>query len=295
MSKVKSIWSKADAFLSTTRKLILNTFTVLVLIFVTVAIFGAFGAMFTEDKEIDTENKVLWFKPIGVVVDNATSSAPSFDDIFASNSVKQHELDDLLKVLDNAATDESLAAVYINVSELGMYYASAFEIANAVKNIKDNGKRVIAYAEDYGNTAYLISSQATDVMINNYGQVSAFGFARKREYYKDLYKNIKLNYHVFVAGDYKSGPEPYTRTSMSEEDKLAWNEYANPLWEKMTNMIETSRNLPKGTMQQYGDSIWDLSIENPETAEIALNVGLRFAIREGGRTVGAGQVTELLD
>jgi elongation factor Tu len=27
---------------------------------------------------------------------------------------------------------------------------------------------------------------------------------------------------------------------------------------------------------------------------VALNVGLRFAIREGGRTVGAGQVTEIL-
>jgi len=26
-----------------------------------------------------------------------------------------------------------------------------------------------------------------------------------------------------------------------------------------------------------------------------LNVGLRFAIREGGRTVGSGQITELLD
>jgi len=26
-----------------------------------------------------------------------------------------------------------------------------------------------------------------------------------------------------------------------------------------------------------------------------MNVGLRFAIREGGRTVGAGQVTEILD
>jgi elongation factor Tu len=30
-------------------------------------------------------------------------------------------------------------------------------------------------------------------------------------------------------------------------------------------------------------------------AEIALNVNLKFAIREGGRTVGAGQVTEILD
>ena len=28
---------------------------------------------------------------------------------------------------------------------------------------------------------------------------------------------------------------------------------------------------------------------------VALNEGLRFAIREGGRTVGAGQVTKILD
>ena len=28
---------------------------------------------------------------------------------------------------------------------------------------------------------------------------------------------------------------------------------------------------------------------------IAMEEGLRFAIREGGRTVGAGQVTEILD
>ena len=28
---------------------------------------------------------------------------------------------------------------------------------------------------------------------------------------------------------------------------------------------------------------------------IALNQGLRFAIREGGRTVGAGQVTKIIE
>ena len=30
---------------------------------------------------------------------------------------------------------------------------------------------------------------------------------------------------------------------MSENDKLAWNEFANPMWEKMTDMMETARNL----------------------------------------------------
>ncbi|CAI8179144.1 MAG: Elongation factor Tu [Formosa sp. Hel1_33_131] len=39
----------------------------------------------------------------------------------------------------------------------------------------------------------------------------------------------------------------------------------------------------------------NLTIEVDLIQAIAMHVGLRFAIREGGRTVGAGQVTEILD
>ena len=231
--------------------------------------------MFSSEEGIDKQDKILWFKPIGVVVDSEVIGTPSFDSLLlGGGDVEQHELEDLLSVLNNAAKDDSLSAVYINVSELGMVFSSAFEIANAVKTIRDSGKRVIAYAENFGNNAYLISSQANTIMVNEYGGVSAFGFSRKREFYKDLYENINLNYHIFVAGDFKSGPEPYTRNSMSEEDKLAWNEFANPLWLKMTAMMEDGRNLPEGTIQNYGDSLWDLSIETPEPAQIALNLGL---------------------
>lgn len=51
--------------------------------------------------------------------------------------------------------------------------------------------------------------------------------------------------------------------------------------------------LPEGVeMVMPGDN---LTIEVQLIAEIAMNKGLRFAIREGGRTVGAGQVTEILE
>jgi len=51
--------------------------------------------------------------------------------------------------------------------------------------------------------------------------------------------------------------------------------------------------LPSGVeMVMPGDN---LTITVDLIQPIALNVGLRFAIREGGRTVGAGQVTEILD
>jgi elongation factor Tu len=50
--------------------------------------------------------------------------------------------------------------------------------------------------------------------------------------------------------------------------------------------------LPEGReMVMPGDNV---SIEVELIYPVALNIGLRFAIREGGRTVGAGQVTEIL-
>ncbi|MBR8534163.1 elongation factor Tu [Carboxylicivirga sediminis] len=51
--------------------------------------------------------------------------------------------------------------------------------------------------------------------------------------------------------------------------------------------------LPEGTeMVMPGDNV---TITVDLIYPVALNQGLRFAIREGGRTVGAGQVTEILD
>ena len=39
----------------------------------------------------------------------------------------------------------------------------------------------------------------------------------------------------------------------------------------------------------------NLTITVELIANVAVNQGLRFAMREGGRTVGAGQVTEIIE
>jgi elongation factor Tu len=51
--------------------------------------------------------------------------------------------------------------------------------------------------------------------------------------------------------------------------------------------------LPAGVeMVMPGDNV-EITVEL--IYAVALNPGLRFAIREGGRTVGSGQITEILD
>jgi len=70
------------------------------------------------------------------------------------------------------------------------------------------------------------------------------------------------------------------------------NNYRPQFYVRTTDVTGTI-TLPDGVeMVMPGDN---LTINVDLLSPIALSVGLRFAIREGGRTVGAGQVTEILD
>ena len=120
MNKPQSLWSKADKFLTLTRKILVNTFTAVVLVVITFSILGGVGSLFTQDEEIDTQDKILWFKPIGVVVDSSVNSSASIEDLLlGGGDVNQHELSDLLKVLNAAAEDESLAALQSTAKMVG--------------------------------------------------------------------------------------------------------------------------------------------------------------------------------
>jgi elongation factor Tu len=70
------------------------------------------------------------------------------------------------------------------------------------------------------------------------------------------------------------------------------NNYRPQFYVRTTDVTGTI-NLPSGVeMVMPGDNV---TITVDLIQPIALSEGLRFAIREGGRTVGAGQVTKILD
>ena len=71
-----------------------------------------------------------------------------------------------------------------------------------------------------------------------------------------------------------------------------FNKYRPQFYFRTTDVTGECK-LPAGVeMVMPGDNV---SIEVELINKIAMEKGLRFAIREGGRTVGSGQVTEILD
>ena len=69
------------------------------------------------------------------------------------------------------------------------------------------------------------------------------------------------------------------------------NNYRPQFYVRTTDVTGTIHLQPGVEMVMPGDNV---TIEVELLQPIALNVGLRFAIREGGRTVGSGQITQIL-
>ena len=278
MGKIKNVISFVDSLLGKLRKLFVNTLTVLFLMLITFGFLYSLGGSLFESDKVETEDKILYLEPKGVIVDKAILTSDPFEEfeVFES-SINQIELEGFLKIIKNAGTDDDLKAIYLDVDGLGAYYTSALKIADALYEARENGKEIIAFTSGLGTTGYLMASQATEIILekDTYEPVLPFGFSRVRLYQKDFFENIKVNMNVYAAGDYKSGPEGYTRNDMSETDRFAWLEFVTPIWEKYKSKMEAGRGFESGRIQYIGDNYPLLVSENDgDNNETALSTGL---------------------
>ena len=274
MKRFKKIISFVNNLLGKFRMAVVNALTFLFLMLV---LIGIVSSLFESD-EVETKDKILYLEPKGVIVDKAISRDDPFEEfeIFGS-STNQIELEDVLKIIDSAGVDDNLKAIYLDVDGLGAYYTSALKIAGALYEARENGKEIIAYTSGLGTAGYLLASQANEIILerDSYGSVRPFGFSRVRQYQKDFFENIKVDMNVYAAGDFKSGPEGYTRNDMSKTDKLAWLEFVTPVWEKYKSKMELGRGFEAGKIQYIGDNYHLLVTENGgNDNETALAIGL---------------------
>ena len=278
MEKIKSIISFAENLLGKLRVLFVNTLTVLFLMLITFGfLYSLVDSLFEFDK-VKTEDQILYLVPNGVIVDKAIKTSDPFEELeIFESSTNQIELESFLKIIKNAGTDDDLKAIYLNVDGLSAYYTSALKIADALYEAREGGKEIIAFTSGLGTTGYLMASQATEIILekDTYEPVLPFGFSRIRLYQKDFFENIKVNMTVYAAGNFKSGPEGYTRNDMSETDRFAWLEFVTPIWEKYKSKMEAGRGFESGKIQYIGDNYPLLVSENGgDNNETALSTGL---------------------
>jgi len=226
------------------------------------------------------EHALLVLDPEGPLVEELNVPQPA-DLLFGTPGPKQTRLHDLIEVLKRAKGDARVDMVLLQLEDMASTPMPMLEeLRRAVADFRSSGKKVIAYAENYSQTQYLLASSADEVWLHPLGLVGITGLAYHRQYIKEALDNLHAEVRLFRAGRYKSFGEPFIRNDMSEAAREESRVWLDQLWSAYKQDIADSRPVAPDLLQQL--------VEHPDAA-------VKAAGSIAGAAMKAGLVDQLLD
>ena len=256
-----------------------RTLTVLVIILIIFNYFSKFSP------NIKTGTALL-IKMDGILVEQAKSKS-SFDLFIQSSDPKEIEINKIIEAIKIAESDKNIESIVIDLSDfIGGYPSDIIYISDTLLKFKKNTKKsIIAIADYYSQSSYILASTADEIIVNRNGGVSLYGWSSKRVFVKNLLDKLDIEVIQFSKGEYKSATEIFTEESMTDVSKEAIVKLQSSIWEFTSNLIEKNRNLETGKINFYIENIDILAEDNNfDFANLALNYGLVDSLKTRSET-----------
>ena len=202
------------------------------------------------------ENSVFVIKLNGTISERAESGTP-FDTMLGMGNMSAMGLDDLITSIRKAKDNDDIKGIYLEggLTEFDAP-ATAQQLRDALKDFKESGKWIVAYADQYMQANYYVASVADKVYLNDNGMIDFRGLGGKGMYYKGLYDKIGVKYLVAKVGKYKSYVESNTLTGMSDYDREQRSAYLNGIWQYWLKEMAEGRGVKAEDLNQMAnDSI----------------------------------------
>lgn len=234
-------------------------------------------ALFSRDIRVIPESSALRLAPSGTIVEQLEGNAVdrAFEEMFGE-AEPQTLLRDLIESLDRATDDPRITSVVLRLDQMsGVGLSHLQSIGAAIDRFKSSGKPVIAVGDFFGQGQYYLAAHADEVFMHRMGAVYIDGFGSYRIFMKDALDKLRVDMHVFRAGDYKSYGDPYDRMDMSDEEKEETSEWLGDLWQAYQDDVTAARDLDADALRLYVEGfVPGLEEENGNLAALAINAGL---------------------
>lgn len=231
---------------------IIGSFIALGLIFI---LFVVVLATISDSEEITVkENSVLIIKLDKIVKDYAPNSDDPFDEILGINN-KKMGLNEILNAIENAKYDTNIKGISINTLSVNAGIAQTQAIRDKIKEFKETGKFVKAYADVYDQKSYYLASVADSVFVNPVGEVAFKGLSSEVLFYKNLQEKTGVKMEVIRHGKYKSAVEPFLANEMSANNRTQISSFLNAIWKEMLVDIAESRNKTVDDLNTIADGL----------------------------------------
>ena len=244
------------------------------LLFVTIFVIAFSTTLNESTPEPLPERAALLIAPSGPLVEDS----PPVDTLSAFINQDYDQpvlLNDVVRSIRWAATDERITSLVFDLENLaGPSTSQTLEISSAIEVFRASGKPVIAAGDFYSQAHYLLASQADQILLHPEGGMFLEGFSVYRSYLRSFLEKTRVTMHVFRAGENKSAVEPYLRDDMSDEEREVVSRWLEGLWAAYTELAESGRELPAGTLDQFIASFAaQLDASDNDLAETMLAAG----------------------
>ena len=173
--------------------------------------------------------------------------------ILGNHNVASQGLDNMLKAIRVAKTNDKVKGIYIEGGALSSDFASMEELRKALLDFKKSKKFILAYADSYTQGAYYVASVADQVLLNPDGMLDWHGIASQPIFYTDLLKKVGVKMQVFKVGTFKSAVEPFILTKMSDANRLQVQSFVGDIWQGVCKDVAASRKLTVDSLNAYAD------------------------------------------
>ena len=199
------------------------------------------------------ENSVLVMKMDGVVNERADEGNP-LSELLGEADMEMMGLDDIVKAIRKAKDNDDIKGIYLEGGATSYDSpATAQQVRDALEDFKSSGKWIIAYADQFLQGAYYVSSVADSVFLNKTGMIDLKGIGGKGYYLTGVYEKLGVRYQCTRVGKYKSAVESVTRKDMSENDREQRLAYMQAIWKHWTDGISKSRGISVEQLNQLAD------------------------------------------
>lgn len=202
------------------------------------------------------EKSVLVLKTESMIPDRTEPNPFTMIDPLTMAFTQTPGLNDILRNLQKAATDDNISGVLIENGVMASGWATADEIRKALEEFRQSGKFVYAYT-DYLMTqeSYFLSTAADNIWINPVSMFVFKGLATEVTFYREALEKLGVEVQVIRHGKFKGAVEPFMLDKLSDENRLQISEYVGSIWEHAVNVISGSRKVPAERVMQLADSL----------------------------------------
>ena len=204
------------------------------------------------------DNSVLVIKLKGEILDHSNEDGNPLA-LLIADEVGTQGLDDLVEAIKRAKQNDEIKGIYIEAGQISADPATVTALRDALKDFKTSKKFIVAYADQYSQGSYYISSVADKVWINPQGMLALHGMASQKQYMRDFLAKIGIKMQVVKVGQYKSATETYTEDHMSDANREQVTAYVTGIWNHMLKDIAESRKLSVDSLNAYADRVMDLA------------------------------------